>query len=203
MKDKIEKDPRKNPDVQSHQGNNLGLLFLVIPIAFLIWAFRTGTVFPIDQVDFLIKSAVLTGVSFVVLWVMTFHKTEKSRVLYAISAFLLMLWCIGGLAGISKINTTWDESAEKIYYMKATEVRTLSSSSGRMPSRPSCMVRIEKKTLNVDVMWIKYHECDSIRSGVDGLLVKVKDGTLGMPWMADHSIIKDYDLYKARLGITD
>lgn len=203
MDDKTKKDPRENPDGKSHQGNNLGLLFLFIPIGCLIWAFRTGTVFPIDQVDFLIKSATYTGLSFTLLWILTFHKTKRDRSLYAVSAFLIMLWCIGGLAGVAKINTRWDDSAEKTYYIKALGVQKISGSTGKHKSSPSCMVSLEKKTLNVDVMMVKYDECDLIRPNIDGLMIKVKDGMLGMPWMTDHSIVKEYDLYKSRLGITD
>lgn len=204
MNDKRKKEIEYRPDEgASSRGNNLGLLFLVVPIGCLIWAFRTGTVFPIDQVDFFIKSATYTGLSFVALWILTFYQTKRDRTLYAISAFLFMLWFIGGLAGVAKINTRWDDSVEKTYYMKALSVQKISGGTGKHKGSPSCLVNIEKKILNVDVMWVKYDECDLIRPNIDGLMITVKDGMLGMPWMADHSIVKDYDLYKSRLGITD
>jgi uncharacterized membrane protein len=186
------------------QGNWLAIFLLIIPIASLVWSLRTKIVFPINQLDFLIQSSQYIVLAYIILWVLSYHQErgKNNKTLYAVSAFMFVLWFIAGFATIAKINMAWDNSSEKIYFIKAIETKKLSSS--RKPVSPgSCLVTFDKEILGVDNISVRYNECDDIQPNTDGLQMSVKEGYLGFPWMADHSIVKDIEFYKSQLGIKD
>lgn len=186
------------------QGNFLAIFLLIIPISALVWGFRTGVVFPVDQLSFLKQSSSYIILGYILLWFLSYHQErgKNNKVLYAVSAFTFFLWFIGGVAATAKINTTWDESADKQYFVKATETRKLSG-GGKPHSSASCLVTFDREVLGVDKITVRYNECDDIQPNVDGLMMVVKEGYLGFPWMKDHSIVKDIDFYKKQLGISD
>jgi len=198
-KDKSGKDRKPEP-----QGNALAIFLLILPISALVWGFRTGIVFPFDALDFLIQSSPYIILAYVLLWFLSYHQErgKNNKTLYAVSAFTFFLWSMGGVMASAKINTTWDETQEKQYFVKAIETRKLSG-GGRPPSPSSCLVTFDRKVLGVDKKSFRYNECDDIKPNVDGLMIVVKGGYLGFPWMKDHSIVKDIDFYKKQLGIID
>ncbi|OFW87776.1 MAG: hypothetical protein A3B66_06380 [Alphaproteobacteria bacterium RIFCSPHIGHO2_02_FULL_46_13] len=200
----MNKDEQSENRKPQPQGNWLAIFLLIIPIGSLIWSLRTKIVFPINQLDFLIQSSQYIVLAYIILWVLSYHQErgKNNKTLYAVSAFMLVLWFIAGLATVAKINVAWDESPEKIFYVKAIESRKLSG--GQKPaSSGSCLVTFDKEILGVDHISVRYNECDDIQPNVDGLQIHVKEGYLGFPWMADHSIVKDIEFYKRQLGIKD
>jgi hypothetical protein len=201
----MHKDSQQKIRKPEPQGNLLSILFLIIPIASLIWAFRTKIVFPVNQLDFLGDASQYVILSYILLWVLSYHKEigkKNNKTLYAVSAFLFFLWFIGGIAAVAKINTTWDKSSEREFFVKAIETRKMSG-GGKPHSSSSCLVTLEKEIFGVNHISIRYNECDEVRPNIDGIQMMVKDGYLGFPWKASHSIVKDIEFYKKQLSIKD
>jgi hypothetical protein len=187
------------------QGNLLAIFFLIIPIASLIWAFRTKIVFPVNQLDFFGEASKYVILSYILLWVLSYYKEigkKNNKTLCAVSAFLFFLWFIGGIVAVAKINNTWDKSSEREFFVKAIETRKMSG-GGRPHGSSSCLVKLEKEIFGEDYISIRYNECDDIRPNIDGIQMMVKDGYLGFPWKTSHSIVKDIEFYKKQLNIKD
>lgn len=185
-------------------GNRLSILLLIIPIVSLIVAANSEVKLPIDQMGYSGLSLMVSLVSFAVLAYFSFRDTVMTKTLRGVLAFLLLLWCIGNFMILAQINMALDKSPIEKKYVKVMKLEQTLSSSGtgiKKSSSRSCTVWIDKPLVGMDYLNIRYDMCDEIETQKDGLLLDVRNGYFNMPWVADYSVIKDFDTYIERLGI--
>lgn len=184
---------------KKRQGNNLALIFLIVPAIFIFYGIKYKLKLPYDQLQFFINTFLYSLVSFILLWIISFWNTELDRVLIGISLFLFGLWFISSLMGVAYFNQhldTGDPWKKQIKIIRTQKV----SGSGRQAGQSSCLAKFNDFVEGVDYLYIRYDYCDIIRPGVDGLLIKFRPGKFGMPWTEEYSVIKDFELYEQRLG---
>ena len=65
-----------------------------------------------------------------------------------------------------------------------------------LPSMDNDVLRRGQPTVH-----IKFDECGLLRINQDGLEIKLREGALGFSWKFEHSVVRDFDLYRERLGL--
>lgn len=181
------------------QGNNLALLFLIVPAIFIFYGITYKVKIPYDQLQFFLTSFTYSLVSFTLLWIASFWNTERDKTLFGISLFLFGLWFVSSLLGVAYFNQHLDTGEPWKKQIKIIKTRKVSG-GGRPAGRPSCLAKFNDYVEGVDYIYIRYDYCDVIKPGVDGLLIKFRPGKFGMPWAEEYSVIRDFDLYEQRLG---
>jgi len=78
--------------------------------------------------------------------------------------------------------------------------RTVGHAGGQNSSKSYCIATFAEPIHEKIDIQIKYDECGSIRIGQDGLEIQLRDGALGLPWKTQHAVVRDFDLYRERLG---
>lgn len=180
-------------------GTHFSLLLLVIPIGCIIWAANSKVILPFDELAFLLKAVPLLMGSFALLWLLSFYKIRRSKDMVMVTLVLFLFWFITGVLGLALLNTYFDDSVAVAQYSKVINKKTISSSSRGGGSY--CLVWLENPLAGAETASLKYDECDSVEVGKDGVEIRLKDGALGMKWKVEHSVVKDIDTYRARLGV--
>lgn len=186
-------------DIEPKTGTHFSLLLLVIPIGCIIWAANSKVILPFDEKAFILKAIPILIGSFIPLWFLSFYKIRRSKNMVMTTLTLFLFWFITGVLGLALLNTHFDDSTAITQYSKVINKRTISSSSRGGGSY--CLVWLENPIANAETASLKYSECDSVEVGKDGVEIKLKDGALGMKWKMEHSVVKDIDTYRARLGL--
>ncbi len=189
-----------NPSRQVSQGSWFSIVLLVLPIASIGWAIVDKVQFPFDQLRYLKAVAAVGSLSFLVMWCLSFWKIRNDRTLIPITLFLYLLWMFGTAFGLAKANRDFDQSTARTELRKVVSTRTVGSAGGRNSSKSYCIATLAEPLEGKDDAQIKYEECESIRIGQDGLEFQFRDGALGFSWKSEHSVVKDIDLYRERLG---
>lgn len=185
-------------------GNRLSILLLIIPGISLGFAANYEVKLPIDQIGYSATCIFALLVSFTILAYFSFRDAVMTKTLRGVLSFLLLLWCIGNFMVLAQINRALDKSPVEKKYVKVMKLKQTLGSSGigtKKSSSRSCTVWIDKPLVGMDYLNIRYDMCDEIETQKDGLLLDVRNGYFNMPWVADYSVIKDFDTYIERLGI--
>ena len=172
------------------------LLLLLVPIAALIYAFSDKLHLPADHAGYLRFSLAISLGCYLVVWAATMGRPRRHGVDIPMFIFLLMLWVIAGIAGLAAMNQRWDGDGAATHHAAITRKHAGSSSKGG----GSCTVWLSPHSAELTVMQIRRDYCPLVQPGNDGLEFRLAPGALGMPWARDYAVIRDYALWKERLG---
>lgn len=182
------------------QGTSVSIVLLVLPLAFIGWSIVEKVQFPFDQLHFLKWAGTFGTSTFLFIWFFSFWKIRREKTMIPITIFLYLLWMIGFLLGTANANKAFDQSSAQTEIRKVVSAKAVSGSGGKSPSRPYCLATLAEPVDQITDVHIKYSECELLRPGQDGLEIQLRDGALGLRWKSEHSIIRDFDLYRERLG---
>ncbi len=182
-------------------GSQFAILFLILPAASLIWALKSEPTPPVNQLEYLKLAVVVATVSFALLWAASFSRTERNRTLFAVSAFLFLLWMFGTLLAIPKLNAFFDDSSEYEVRSRILSHRESRSSTGGRPPRsaPTCHVTLEKPLADTVNIQLPVQACETMIDKEDGVLLRMRQGAFGLAWRTDWSVIKNFDHYEKTL----
>lgn len=82
-----------------------------------------------------------------------------------------------------------------------TGTRTVGHAGGRNSSKSYCIATLAEPVDGKSEVHIKFDECGLLRINQDGLEIKLREGALGFSWKFEHSVVRDFDLYRERLGL--
>ncbi len=185
------------------QGNRLSILLLALPIVALAVVFTNKFHMPVSQPSYLMVAALASALSFMVMWWLGFHGVQMDRTLWGVAAFMFVLWMIAGIAFVGWLNQAADASETTTEYRKIVRKHYSSGGGfvGQAKSSPSCMVWVDTPVADTDVVILRADYCDLIGDDNDGVMLTLKQGRFGMPWLQDYSLIRNYELYRQRLGV--
>jgi hypothetical protein len=182
-------------------GSSFSIVLLILPIALIGWALVNKVQFPFNQLEYLkLAGAISTG-SFVIAWYFSFWQIRRDKVIIQITLFLFLLWTFGITLGIANANRMFDQSPVRTKLRKVVATRTVGNAGGQNSSKSYCIATFEKPLEGKEDVQIKYDECGSIRIAQDGLEIQLREGAFGLPWKSQHAVVRDFDLYRERLGL--
>lgn len=141
------------------------------------------------------------------IWMAAYGQDERNRTLLMVSLCFALFWFMSTPFLLAKINTALAPEGSTIIYRQIKEARVLSSSRASTSITQGahsrqCLVTITPQLAGSTHLYFPVSTCEDIVNRKDGIALKVRRGALGMPWIEDHSIVKDFATYSVRLDVS-
>lgn len=187
--------------------HSFSLLFLAAPIGTVAWVAQSGYTAPINQTQLLTHGLPLLAAIYGLIWLAAYGRDARDRTLLMVSLCFAFLWFMSTPFLLAKINTAFAPDGTKTIYRQIEEARILSSTRASTSITQGahsrqCLIVITPPLAGSTHLSFNARTCEDVVNGKDGIELKVRQGALGLPWVEDHSIVKDFATYRARIGVS-
>ena len=177
------------------RGNQLSVLLLIGPLFCLLFAWfgKENFIMPVDTAGFLLDLGLVSGISFILVFALSFWKAEKALVLIPLFFFLGVLWIAGGLAILPILNVQFDKSKETVYKRAVLQSKKNTGSWFRGTRSPdSCVAQVAPWGEFTDNTWLEVN-CGlikSMESNKTNIRFSIHQGLLNYTWVSALEVVE-------------